>query len=197
MAMNFRDEPTKRIARRRFPRNREGYPVLPRIIERPPRHGDIHPLDRQHLARLLRHQPVDYVYGLKRIELLPRQTQEIGRPLGSYVPREKAILLYSLPETGWRFTSLSPSCIAALRAHGAQVVEGDGVQVSWLCLRELAYFMYMVLLHELGHHHDYQYRQKRKWPHGRTFEERSADLHAARLDRRGVFHLWDTLERDA
>lgn len=199
MSLNSRTIPTKKIAARRFARDREGRPVLPRVVERRPRPGDIHPLDRKHLALFLRYQPTDYLYGLKQVELRPRLTEEIGRPFGYYSPSEKAIVLYSVPAQEWHFPAPGPRAVAQFVACGATVTEEEGgsVRVCWTDPIDAAYFLYReVLLHELGHHYDYQYRHKRKYPSGRIYEETSANRHAMRLGRRPVFALRHRLKAD-
>ncbi len=103
MSLNSRSEPTKIIAARRFPRDREGRPILPRVIKRAPRPGDVHPLTRQHISNFLRYLPVDYVYGLRRVELRGRTSEEIGDPYGYYLNGEKTIVLFSVPPDLWQF----------------------------------------------------------------------------------------------
>jgi hypothetical protein len=80
-------------AARGIGRDEEGELSLPRIIVRKPRRGDIHPLPKSILVRLLKHVPVEYFYGLSRIELRARQGK-IGDPFGAYGRDEKAIILY-------------------------------------------------------------------------------------------------------
>jgi hypothetical protein len=64
---------------------------------------------------------------------------------------------------------------------GADIEDHDeAMLIKWNDPIGLAKFMYcVVFLHELGHHHDYQYRRKRKLPRGTRCKEASADLHAA------------------
>lgn len=196
MSLNERNDPTKSIAANRFPRDRERRLILPRVIERRPKPGDIHPVDKRHLALFLRYQPIDYLYGLKRVELRARLTGEIGLPYGYYSGREKTIVLYSVPPTEWRFPTLGPHSIARFMSYGATVVEEEsGTWARWPAPIDAAYFLYRhVFLHELGHHYDYQYRHKRKYPRGRIYAETSANRHAMHLGRRPVFALRYKLE---
>ena len=59
---------------------------------------------------------------------------------------------------------------------------GMGYVIRWPKPEERGFFMYhYVLLHELGHHHDYRYRHKKRMPSGTANAEASADAHVARL----------------
>jgi hypothetical protein len=195
MAYNYRLEPTNRIAQRRFPRDREGRLILPRVVERNPAPGDVHPLSRAHLIPLLRHQPADYVYGLTRVELRPR-VGAVADPFGYYLPKARIVVLYSVPATEWRLRGSSNYWCSLYRHHGAAVeVQDAETVIQWRGRLDLAYFMYReVFLHELGHHHDEQFRHKRRYPRGLRYEERSADLHAFRLAKRQVFAYWHEVE---
>jgi len=89
------------LATRRFPRDRDGGALFPRIVERRPRPGDVHPLAYGYLSALLNYQRVDYVYGLRKIELRPRVSSQVGDPYGFYRRSERLIVLYSVPPSRW------------------------------------------------------------------------------------------------
>ena len=68
--------------------------------------------------------------------------------------------------------------------------------MTWPRLFDAAFFMYQhVLLHELGHHHDFQYRHKRALPGARRWKEVSAEEHKWRLARTRGWGLWCELQR--
>ena len=64
---------------------------LPRIVARKPKSGDIHPLPKSVLAHALKTIPVEYLYGLSRMELRARHGSRIGEPVAVYRPDEKVI----------------------------------------------------------------------------------------------------------
>src|SRR5438552_12590494 len=76
MSRSYRTQKESIIARRRVT-------MLPRVIERPPAFGDIHPLAGRTVRCLFRRIPLEYLYGLARIELRPRQTAAVGQPLAA------------------------------------------------------------------------------------------------------------------
>ncbi len=169
------------LAGRRIKRSRTGERIIPRVISRRPRAGDIHPMGRSHVLRLLRQIPEKYTYGLARVELRAR-AGEIGKPFGLYLPRDKAILLYSLPTT-WHLPSLSKGMLAGLRQYFPQIEQKkDEVVVRWPSEPIfMLWFFYEVVAHELGHHYRNQYRSKRKKSLRAMDHELVADLHARRL----------------
>jgi len=169
------------IARRNIRRDSDDAPVLPRLIQRKPHQGDVHPLAKKALTRLLTRIPQTYLYGLSRIELRARSSKEIGQPFGLYLPDEKAILLYSLP-TKWELEFIGPSLAMSIRRYYGSIVEGDDqIQVRWPNKDVMSLWFYCyVFTHELGHHYRHQYRYKRK-SGDMVDEELVADLHAKRL----------------
>jgi hypothetical protein len=194
MSASYRTTKTWIAAARRFPRDREGNGILPRVIEREPRIGDVHPLRKQHIVAFLHKLPIDYLYGLKRIELRPRPSDEIGKPYGCYLVDEKIIILYSVPALQWQ---VSDKGAWLFELHGAEIeAKQDAVFVHWKKPVDLAYFMYReVFLHELGHHYDNQYRNKRKWPQTVSAHESSANRRAFNLAKREAFALWHDFQK--
>jgi hypothetical protein len=170
-------------AGRRISRNEDGEPCLPRIIARKPRRGDVHPLPKSILAGALRTIPIEYIYGLSRIELRARQGR-IGDPFGAYGRDEKTIIFYSLPRL-WVVDLMSEGGQKDLEAFGAKVSQhGRQWHVYWPSEAGLAvWFFKEVVTHELGHHFCNQYEKKRGRIRGVKFREMNANLHSLRLTR--------------
>jgi hypothetical protein len=173
------------LAQRRLPKQPDGLGVLPRIVERRPRQGDSYPLTAADVRGALSGTvPLEYFYGLRRIELRPR-TGEVGKPFALYRRDEKHIVLYSLPlQWSWNGFSAQHPEVKTMRAFGASVIAvPSGVTVSWRheVLRAV-WFYASVFGHELGHHFRHQYRSRRRF-RGRRPEEVMADVHALRLFR--------------
>ena len=183
MARSYRTEKPSVLAIYRIPRDRDNRFVYPRVIARRPSPGDVHPLSKQSLSGILRQTPIEYLYGLKRIELRPRRNNKIGEPFGCYLPNEKTIWLYSLPPI-WRMKEIPPGLRHNVKSFGAAVVNvNDSVEVRWL-ESESAYvdvWFLTIFMHELGHHFVEQYRNQRGRIGGRRHEELVADLRSVRL----------------
>jgi hypothetical protein len=191
MSRSHHTRPPARIARTEFPRDREGKLILPRVIQREPYPGDIHPITRKHVLAFLRRLPIEYVYGLTSVDLLPRKNP-VGEPFGLYMNDERRVVLYSMPWPGWRFKSLSAGNSDWYETHGAKTVRHeDSVEIHWPREIDLAYFMFSeVFLHELGHHHQKQYERKYKYPRDRNSCEDSANRHARLLSKENAFAIW-------
>lgn len=162
--------------------------VLPRIIQRKPAPGDIHPVDKAALAGILRSIPEEYLLGLDRIELKPREAPKseegftlIGAPFGFYSLVDKSITLYSLPMK-WVMKKISPGLRRSVLGWSAEIESEEGrIVVTWPSADHLGFwFACTVILHELGHHYRHQYRRKRKHAYW-TEEELVATLHGSRL----------------
>ena len=167
----------------RIARDEDGEPYLPRIIARQPRRGDIHPLPKSVLRGALRTIPVEYIYGLSRIELRALQGR-IGDPFGVYSRDERAIILYSLPRL-WVVDLMSEGGQEDLEAFGARVSQhGRQWHVYWPSEAGwVVWFFKEVVTHELGHHFSHQYEKKRGRIRGVKFREMNASLHSCRLTR--------------
>lgn len=175
-------------AEARIDRTEDGGVWLPRIVVRRPAPGDIHPLPKGVLAGALRLDvPVEYIYGLNRIELRAREGNRIGEPFAAYRKDEKAIILYSLPVV-WVVPSMPVSNRKSLEAYWAEVVRKDKEwQVSWPSKACLAWwYFHEVVTHELGHHFAEQYKKKRGKIRGLRYRELNADLHSSRLTRESI-----------
>jgi hypothetical protein len=171
-------------AAERIDRHEDGEACLPRIIVRRPKRGDIHPLPKSILAGALRTIPLEYLYGLSCIELRARQGNEIGAPFGAYRPRDRVIILYSLP-LSWVVSSMPEGRQKEVERFRARVSrEGPQWHVRWPSEASLAvWFFAGVVTHELGHHFSEQYKNKRGRIRGARFREMNADLHSFRLTR--------------
>jgi hypothetical protein len=172
-----------RTARERYqaawntPRDRFGRAVLPRITEHPPRPGDVHPLERRTLLKLLPAVPLRFLHGLNGIELRARESEDFGNPFGSYQPHFKLVRLYSTPYPEWPYRSdvLNPNSI--LGQCGASLLRRGGQGfLLWPSRVAIArYYFARILAHELGHHHVYQYKHKRRIPGSSRGHEGRAD----------------------
>jgi hypothetical protein len=184
MSKTFKTLPPDIYALSSHKRDKSGYRVLPRILQRKPRAGDVHPLKLEMLQHCLWCVPPAYIYGLKAIELSRRQG-DIGAPYGVYRPREKRIRLYSCPPRLWRFSSSVWPRHEGLLSRGARVVtsheDTTSVLVEWRDHDDLEMFYIHVLFHELGHHYVEQYRSSRGRPKSRKSNEIVADLHDDRI----------------
>ncbi len=181
MSRSFRTQKESIIAERNSKRDQQGEVVLPRIIERKPAHGDIHPLSKKSLRGVLKKLPVEYLYGLKKIELRPRNG-EIGSPFGYYLDGEKTIVLYSLPMQ-WNLSGLGLSLGKSLVKYYAQIeLTDEKYCINWPeeSIMGLWFYSY-VITHELGHHHVNQYRHKNGTIKNYEHHEIMADLHSSRL----------------
>ena len=136
------------------------------------------------LRRVLRNEiPAEYLHGLSRIELRARTAGSIGMPFGCYLRDEKAILLYSLPDA-WVWDSRpAESLIAGMQRYYAFVREdASGVHVAWPAPEVLSFWFFIeVVVHELGHHYQHQYRARRGGAKSRRHDELVAELHSARF----------------
>ena len=186
MSRSYRTQKRSVLTARQISMDSSGRPRLPRVIERKPFPGDSQPISKTFLRNTLRHLPIEYLYGLKRIELLPRTSAEIGQPYACYLTDEKAIRIYSLPMI-WTWEDMFTDIIRQWDMRnrwGAEISrQGDGVMVKWpdnQC-RELWFFV-NVFIHELGHHFRNQYPSMTKRA-AKEYEEKIADLHSERYFR--------------
>lgn len=145
-------------------------------------------MDKRALGGILRCIPEEYVYGLDRIELKPREGPDseegytlIGAPFGLYMRVDKSITLFSLPMT-WVLREISPGLTYTVTGWGGNIQKEKGkIIIEWPSENHLGlWFTCTVIHHELGHHYRHQYRRKRKHAYW-TEEELVANLHASRL----------------
>lgn len=164
-------------------RNRYGEYCYPRIIERRPRLGDVHPLTKRVLTQQIRKLPVEAIYGLRSIELRSRQSSDIGQPFGLYRRKDKTIILYSLPSE-WIISGFDIRLAKSLMKFHAKIDilnDDSGIRVAWPKPELMSFwFLCGVFVHELGHHFDNQYRHKNRQTVGRRFEELVAEQDARR-----------------
>ena len=151
----------------------------PEIAEGPPAPGDVHPLDKEDIARILRMLPFIHIAGLKRVELRARRGDRIGEPFGCYWREEKAIILYSLPRT-WRLEFIGADFLRSLAMCDAEVKDlQDAVIVNWPEPESMSLWFYSyVLSHELIHHYLEQYREDDSAPSPEDHVQLAAALHS-------------------
>jgi hypothetical protein len=193
MSQSYRDQKPRYLAARRFGIGLNDDKPLPRIIERKSRKGDIHPLNARLLRGALRLDvPLDYLYGLSRIELRARMGNEIGVPFGCYLTDEKAIILYSLP-LSWCWQTAPPSLLNSMSNLGAEIISSESkISVSWSDKESLAVWLFIeVVGHELGHHFKNQYKSRQGALGSVNHEEWVADLHARRFAKR----MWQRIKK--
>ena len=163
----------------RMRRDRLGMPILPSVVEHPPLPGDVHPLDRQSLLKLLPVLPLRFLCGVSAIELRARPFNSDRHPLGTYEPRFKLIRLYSqpYPDMPLRRTLETINPRSILGICGVTIKESAGERfLHWPNRRSYArYFFASVFAHELGHHHVYQFKHKRRMPETLRGHEARAD----------------------
>ncbi len=160
-----------------------GDPLLPRIAERRPYPGDVHPISKGKLARMLRGLPAELYYGLRLIEMRARQGP-VGEPFAEYSRQAKTIRLYSLPPAV-HFARLASYQRRLLDACGATVTpEGSGHTVLWPDTDAMGFWFFLeVFLHELEHHYRMQYPYKTGRPRRRREEEFLAERGKFRIAR--------------
>ncbi len=164
------------------------------IIERKCVKNDYHPINRAMIKEFIKELPAEFIYGLKSIELSDRDSRTIGEPYAVYREDEKSIIIYSVPNQAWVFTSLPQNVRGMYFEHGAEETEkNSSIIITWKTSLDLAYFMFKeVFLHEIGHHYIFQYRCRNKQPRRELENELVAELHAERLSRNAIFYdIWD------
>ena len=184
MTRSYRTDHPSRVAKRRVLRDARGNPLLPRIIERKPRRGDIHPLPKFFIGRMIPDIPIEYLYGLRYIELRARENKSIGKPFAFYDRADRIMVLYSLP-LEWSLNGISEPLEQSVRRCYGTIVKDDGsVTVTWprQFLMNFWFFDY-VFCHELGHHFSEQYRHRQGRVEGRFYREAVADLRGMRVSR--------------
>ncbi len=174
-------------------RDKLGAPVFPRVVEHPPLPGDVHPLDRQTLLKLLPASPLRFLHGVSAIELRARPFKCDDHPLGTYEPRYKLIRLYSqpFPDTPLRNTLQEINPRSILGRCGVTILEREGERfLHWPSRKDYArYFFTRVFAHELGHHHVYQFKHKRRLPGTLRGHEERADALALEMSAFARFNL--------
>ena len=186
MSRSFRSQKRSVIAERRIRRVRSGAPRLPRIVQSRPRAGDTHPLSKAFVRGVLLNLPIEYLYGLRKVELLSRVSTEVGIPYALYRLDEKEILLYSMPMSWtWKEASMDSLEIRKMRKWYAVAIEqNQGITIQWPHESMRAMWFYIeVFAHELGHHHRNQY-QGRNRRASISDEELIASLHSNRFYKR-------------
>ena len=140
--------------------------VKPRIIIRQPKPGFLNPASKEDITRLLEFVGPEATYGLQRIEyvLAPSMEATVFPPLGRLkVPG--CIVLYQQPIPPWRLSGIiSASDANYCRLAGAIIEinqEIEATVVDWPGDTLRNFFLFDVLLHEVGHHILQHYKGKR------------------------------------
>lgn len=182
MSNSYRTQKESLAAARRIKRDADGKPIFPRIIAKQPTVGDVHPLTKSNLQRLFDRIPIEYLYGLRRIELKPRLNDDVGNPFALYSPSEKTIKLFSLP-IEWKLKHLSDSLRFSLeKFHAIIIEENEFIIVRWRDVAIMSLWFYCnVFAHELGHHFKTQYYHKNGGFGSYRHQEFVAELHAKRF----------------
>lgn len=183
MTRSYGTASLRKQASRRITRDRHGRPILPRIVVHPPRPGDVHPLERSALLKLLPFVPLRFLSGLEGIELRARESPEVGLPFGTYQPAFRWIRLYSMPFPHWPYWADTLRPRSMLGLCGATLIDLEGQRfLHWPDRISMArYYFAWILAHELGHHHVYEYRNKRRAPGSSRGHEARADALAFEL----------------
>jgi len=121
MSKSYRTQKESVVAERRIKRDKENDPIYPPVVVKTAKQGDIHPLTKTDLMRLFKHIPLKYLYGVRRIELKPRLTTQIGDPFGQYSMPEKVVTLFSLP-LEWHLTSVSDWLRNSISRFHAEII---------------------------------------------------------------------------
>jgi hypothetical protein len=184
MARSFHTDPPGIQAYREAIQHKNVRTLLPRMIERRPRPGDVTPIGKSVARNLLLATKPKYFVGIKAIEFLPR-IGEVGFPFGCYYSRDQRVVLYSLP-LEWPPMKLNESWRDGLNSWGAEIEKADEGHwiASWPSRRILSIWFYSIVFnHELGHHYHWQYRQRNANPEYVTRRGREifANMHRRRL----------------
>ena len=185
MSKSYRDQRPANRAARRLEATNVGDAVIPRIVTRTPRKGDAHPVPASVLRYYIKEDvPLEYLYGISRIELRARRNGEVGTPFATYTSDEKSIILYSLPNSwdeSWDVIDLDH--LRAVAWYGAEIDSCDSrIHISWKRRENLAdWFFVEVFCHELGHHFVNQYTGRLQKTCSRKHEEFVANLCARRF----------------
>lgn len=153
-----------------------------KIIQKRPKHGDIHPLDKKIVGGFLRAIPSKFSYKLQSVELSARRAKP-GHPWGLYRPSEAKILLYSHPlkmidKEGYAVA------MALISERGFSVLaeskEENGNRFSIWEKAQLQLFYFEILAHELGYHYYNVTKFQKKKPAAR-FHEISAESNKRKI----------------
>ncbi len=157
---------------------------LLRVIESGLPPGWCHPLCRAEIVAALRQLGPEVSYGLRSIELRDPPSAPGQLIFGQLVVPGR-ILLFAQPCAPWAIPGTLPSRDIDRMTRAGAVVEvvDSGVQtiVDWPGDSLRDFFLFDVLMHELGHHVIQQYTGKRRARVMRTKDhERIADLFVRR-----------------
>lgn len=161
-------------------------PQLPRITVQKSREGYFHPINKRNIKELLLFFGERSYYGIRTIRLsqAPAAQENAGKLFGRlYIPGR--IVLYEQPILPWYLSgNPTPAELKSLTDAGAVVERSDdGMRcvVRWTDLDLQNFFLFDVLMHEIGHHLQQQFKAKRTAQVLRTRDhENFAKLFAAK-----------------
>lgn len=172
MARSRRTDPRRiRAARRAKP---------PRLIERRPRPGFVHPARKADLLAVLGFFGAEVTYGLRSVELVPGSGD--GLSLGRlHVPGR--VLLFDQRPSPWRLLGrlVEADAVRIVRAGGRVRPRADWTEVLWPGASLRLFMLFEVLMHEVGHHLLQQHTGKRT---ARVARTREHEAFAERFARR-------------
>jgi hypothetical protein len=157
---------------------------MPRITVQKPREGYCHPITKRDIKQLLLFFGERSYYGVREIRLsqLPAHATAAGKLFGRlYIPGK--IVLYEQAIPPWYLSgNLDGEELKALTRAGATVERSDdGMRcvIRWSGEALQNFFLFDVLMHEIGHHLQQQFKAKRTVQVLRTRDhENSARLFA-------------------
>lgn len=154
---------------------------LPRIVEKRPRPGRLHPASASDLSRFLRRCGEAAVYGIRSVEL----RQGAGLRVFGRLLTPGRVLLFDQPAAPWRLPVSARDEARAMAAYGARLDAASGlILVSWSPAALRDYWLFEVLLHELGHHRLQHHKGQRRRRIARSRDhEAAASAFGRRLGR--------------
>jgi hypothetical protein len=161
---------------------------LPRVhISRLP-NGWCHPLTRSDVDRLLQFFGPEVTYGLRSIDLVQSSPGAATRLRFGTLVVPGQIRLFSQPVPPWTITGVVSDHELQWLTRASAVIQivGEGLQtiVDWPGNTLCEFFMFDVLMHEVGHHIVQQYTGKRRgWVRRTKDHEAFADRFARRCRR--------------
>jgi hypothetical protein len=161
-------------------------PLRIRVTEAAARPGWLHGASRRDVLRFLRQLEPDLLYGVREIALV-RAPAEAGRGallFGRFMAAGR-IELFEQPVPPWFVRGLLPTAEVRRLLHAGASVRADRAlgttSIDWQPAALRRFFLYEVLLHELGHHRLQHEKGKRPARIART---RDHEAYATRITRR-------------
>lgn len=183
MSNSYRTEKESVKAERKIRRDPNGEIIYPRIIEHKLPKDEFHPLPKRILKENLKMIPVEYIYGLDRIELMSNKEPGV---CSTYFASQSGnyIVLYSLPKIIWSINIKGIDRDDSWLFNDILKNRDTEERRKWEALYTIGLWEYLrVFLHELGHHHINKFRHKEKQSKKIKINEQSAERHKKRLEK--------------